>query len=73
LGFSLSRERWAFRDLERQLEGAPFERVVLSPAKPSTPSAELHCDAATVFKDSDLVAGWRRSWRTLAGCQRHVE
>ena len=50
-----SRERWSFRDLQRQLSGALFERVVLSPAKLSTPLAELHPDAATVFKDSYLV------------------
>jgi len=49
------RERWSFRDLERQLDGALFERAVLSPAKLSTPLAELHCDAAAVFKDSYLV------------------
>lgn len=49
------RERWSFRDLQRQLNGALFERVVLSPAKLSTPLAELHPDAATVFKDSYLV------------------
>lgn len=49
------RERWSFRDLERQLDGALFERVVLSPAILSTPLAELHPDAASVFKDSYLV------------------
>ena len=43
------------RELERQLDGALFERVVLSPAKLSTPLRELHPDAATVFKDSYLV------------------
>ena len=32
-----------------------FERVVLSPAKLSTPLTELHPDAAAVFKDSYLV------------------
>jgi len=50
-----SRERWSFRDLQRQLNGALFERVVLSPTKLSTPLAELYPDAATVFKDSYLV------------------
>jgi predicted nuclease of restriction endonuclease-like (RecB) superfamily len=49
------RERWSFRDLQRQLDGALFERVVLSPAKLSTPLTELHSDAAAVFKDSYLV------------------
>ena len=50
-----SRERWSFRDLQRQLNGALFERVVLSPAKLSTPLTVLHPDAAAVFKDSYLV------------------
>lgn len=50
-----SRERWSFRDLQRQLNGALFERVVLSPAKLSPRMAELHPEAATVFKDSYLV------------------
>ena len=44
-----------FRELQRQLSGALFERTVLSPAKLSPPVAELHPDAATVFKDSYLV------------------
>ena len=50
-----SRERWSFRELQRQLSGALFERTVLSPVKLSTPLAELHPDAATVFKDSYLL------------------
>lgn len=49
------RERWSFRQLERQLSGALFERVALSPAKLSTPLTELHPDAASIFKDSYLV------------------
>lgn len=49
------RERWSFRELQRQLAGALFERTVLSPVKLSTPLAELHPDAATVFKDTYLV------------------
>ncbi|MHB1423641.1 MAG: PDDEXK nuclease domain-containing protein [Gemmataceae bacterium] len=48
-------ERWSKRELERQLNGALFERVVLSPPKLSTPLAELHPDAASIFKDSYLV------------------
>ncbi len=35
-------ERWSLRELERQLAGALFERVVLSPAKLSAPLSELH-------------------------------
>ena len=49
------RERWGKRELQRQLNGALFERVVLSPAKLSPPLAELHPDAAAVFKDAYLV------------------
>ncbi|MBI3462537.1 MAG: DUF1016 domain-containing protein [Planctomycetes bacterium] len=48
-------ERWSFRQLQRQLSGALFERVVLSPAKLSPPLAELHPAAAEVFRDSYLV------------------
>ena len=48
-------ERWSFRQLERQLSGALFERVVLSPVKLSTPLTEFHSDAASVFKDTYLV------------------
>ncbi len=49
------REHWSKRELERQLAGALFERIVLSPTKLSPVVAELHPDAATVFKDSYLV------------------
>jgi predicted nuclease of restriction endonuclease-like (RecB) superfamily len=49
------RERWSFRELQRQLAGALFERTVLAPPKLSTPLAELHPEAALVFKDSYLV------------------
>jgi len=48
-------ERWSFRQLERQLAGALFERVALAPAKLSPPLREIHPDAASVFKDSYLV------------------
>ncbi len=48
-------QKWSSRELERQLAGALFERVVLSPTKLSAPLRELHPDAATVFKDSYLV------------------
>jgi predicted nuclease of restriction endonuclease-like (RecB) superfamily len=49
------RERWSKRELERQLNGALFERVVLSPAKVSPPVTHLHPDATSVFKDAYLV------------------
>ena len=48
-------ERWSFRELQRQLAGALFERAVLSPPKLSTLLAELHPGAGAVFKDSYLV------------------
>jgi predicted nuclease of restriction endonuclease-like (RecB) superfamily len=56
-------ERWSKRQLERQLAGALFERVALSPAKLSPPVRELHPEAASVFKDSYLVEFLRSSQR----------
>ena len=50
-----SQERWSIRELQRQLNGALFERTVLSPAKLSPPLRGLHPDASAVFKDSYLV------------------
>jgi predicted nuclease of restriction endonuclease-like (RecB) superfamily len=50
-----SHERWSFRELQRQLNGALFERTVLSPAKLSAPGRELHPAAAAVFKDTYLL------------------
>jgi predicted nuclease of restriction endonuclease-like (RecB) superfamily len=49
------REHWSFRELQRQLNGSLFERVVLSPVKLSTPLTELHPGAAAIFKDSYLL------------------
>lgn len=49
------REKWGKRELERQLNGALFERVVLSPAKVSPLVTQLHPDAVSVFKDAYLV------------------
>ncbi len=48
-------QKWHSRDLERQINGAFFERTVLSPTKLSAPLRELHPDAAAVFKDAYLV------------------
>jgi predicted nuclease of restriction endonuclease-like (RecB) superfamily len=45
-------QKWSSRELERQINSALFERVVLSPAKLSAPLRELHPDAAMIFKDS---------------------
>jgi len=49
------RERWGKRELQRQLDGALFERIVLSPTRLSAPLRELHPEAAAIFKDTYLV------------------
>lgn len=49
------REKWSKRELERQLNGALFERVVLSPPKLAPAVREIHPEAASVFKDSYLI------------------
>lgn len=49
-------QKWTSRELERQLNGALFERTVLSPAKLAPAVRELHPNAISVFKkDSFLV------------------
>ena len=48
-------EKWSSRELERQINSALFERVVLSPTKLSAPLRELHPDAASIFKDAYFV------------------
>jgi predicted nuclease of restriction endonuclease-like (RecB) superfamily len=50
-----TREKWGKRELERQLNGALFERVALSPPKLAPPVREIHPDAEAIFKDSYLV------------------
>ena len=50
-----TREKLPSRQLERQIDGAFFERVVLSPAKLSAPLRELHPQAADIFKDAYVV------------------
>jgi predicted nuclease of restriction endonuclease-like (RecB) superfamily len=50
-----ARERWPLRELERQLAGALFERVVLSPTMVSPPLAKSHPEASSIFKDIYLV------------------
>src|SRR5262245_8412965 len=49
------RENWGKRELERQLAGALFERMVLSPAKLSPAVAEIYPAADAIFKDSYLL------------------
>jgi len=48
-------EKWGKRELQRQLDGALFERTVLSPPNLSAPLREIHPEAAGVFKDAYLV------------------
>lgn len=50
-----AREKWPSRELERQLRGALFERIVLSPPKLSPVVRQLHPRAETIFKDSYLL------------------
>jgi len=45
------REKWGKRELERQLNGALFERAVLTPPKVSPVVRQLHPTAETIFKD----------------------
>lgn len=48
-------ERWGKRELERQLAGALFERVILSPPKVSPAVTQLHPGAERIFKDTYLL------------------
>jgi predicted nuclease of restriction endonuclease-like (RecB) superfamily len=48
-------EKWPSRELERQINGALFERVVLSPPNLAPALREIHPEAAGVFKDAYLV------------------
>jgi predicted nuclease of restriction endonuclease-like (RecB) superfamily len=54
LQFAL-RERWSKRELERQLNGALFERTVLAPPIVSPLVTQLYLDAVSVFRDNYLV------------------
>ena len=49
------REKWGSRELERQLNGALFERAVLAPPKVSPLVTQLHPAAGSVFKDTYLL------------------
>ena len=50
-----TRERWGKRELERQLDGALFERVILAPPKVSPLVTQIHPAAETIFKDTYLL------------------
>jgi len=49
------KERWTKRELERQFNLALFEHTVLSPVKVSPAVAEIHPEAASIFKDAYSV------------------
>jgi len=56
-GFYLNtaiRERWSVRELERQMDGALFERVISSPLSASSVLHAIHPVANQVFKDNYL-------------------
>ncbi|MFO1487199.1 MAG: PDDEXK nuclease domain-containing protein [Verrucomicrobiota bacterium] len=48
-------KNWSKRELERQLDGALFERTVLSKPKVSAVLRQLHPDAEAIFKDTYLL------------------
>jgi len=50
-----AREKWSSRELERQLAGSLFERVVLNPPRASASLKERHPGAEAVFRDAYLV------------------
>jgi predicted nuclease of restriction endonuclease-like (RecB) superfamily len=49
-----TREHWGKRELERQLNGALFERAVLTPPKVSPLVTQIHAAAEIIFKDTYL-------------------
>ena len=49
------KERWSSRELERQLDGCLFERVIASPVRASAALQALHPAAVEVFRDSYLL------------------
>jgi len=49
------REKWSSRELQRQLNGALFERTVLTPPKVSPLVTQIHAAAETIFKDTYLL------------------
>jgi predicted nuclease of restriction endonuclease-like (RecB) superfamily len=48
-------QRWSVREVARQIDGALFERAMLSPPKVSTVLRQLHPQAEAVFRDAYLV------------------
>ena len=49
------KEKWSKRELERQLKGALYERIMLRPPIVSPVVRQLHPSAESVFKDSYLI------------------
>ena len=49
------KERWSKRELESQIDGALFERSVVSPPKLSPVVREIHPEAENIFRDVYLV------------------
>ncbi len=49
------REKWGSRELERQLNGALFERAILNPPKVSALLTQIHPAAQAAFKDTYLL------------------
>ena len=49
------REKWGKRELERQLNGALFERTIIHPPKVSAVLTQIHPIAETIFKDTYLL------------------
>ena len=49
------REKWSSRELNRQMDGCLFERVVLSPPKLAPAVKAWHPDAPAIFKDTYLL------------------
>jgi len=48
-------QQWSVREVARQVDGALFERAILSPPKLSTALRELHPGAESLFRDAYLV------------------
>lgn len=50
-----AKEHWSKRELERQMDAALFERIVLSPVKVSPPVRQRGAEALSAFKDSYVL------------------
>jgi predicted nuclease of restriction endonuclease-like (RecB) superfamily len=50
-----TQQRWAVREVARQIDGALFERAVINPPKVSTALREIRPGADMIFRDTYLV------------------